>query len=482
MKKVHSGKYNLFMVYILQAANFLFSFISYPYVTRILGAEILGEISFTNSIANYFSAIATFGITSYAVRSCAKVKADQKQLRRTADELFTANMVTTVVAIVLCASTVIVVPSIHKYWKYMILSGLAFASEFVGISWYYTAMEQFDYITVRNIILKFLSIVLIFVFVKNTSDGLIYAGILAFSVICTNIVNYLCSRRKIKISIRLSSPYARHYHKTKWFFVQSIALTVLSNMDVSMLGFMNTSVQVGNYEVALKIKLLLSSLVSSLGNVFLPRLSRYYAQEEMDAFWKTVHKSLQYNCVISLPMVGFLWICAKEIILLFCGNQYAYAADILKILVIAVFVVGLSTVTGIQVLLSIDKEKTLFWSLISGSIVNFILNLYMIPKFSGAGAAMTTLISECVILAIHLIVLKKNNMSLPLFKIIKIPFAGTLAAFIITSVATAILPLAGFYKILFSGICFAGVYSMVLGVWKEEIFMELIHMIIKEKK
>lgn len=481
MSKTHSGKYNLLMNYILLAANFLFPLITYPYVTRVLGAESLGTVSFAGSVANYFAAIATFGITSYAVRTCAKVKEDEKGFAKTAGELFTANAVTTAIAVLFYTVTIFIIPTFRAQWQLMVLFGLGFAMEFIGVNWFYTATEQFTYITIRNIVYKSVSLICVFLWVKDSSDALVYAGITVFAGIGINIVNYIHAQKSIPIRFALTSKVIRHYHKTKWFFLQSVALTILSNMDVSMLGFLSTNTQVGNYEVALKLKLLLSSLVSSLGNVFLPRLSRNVERKQMDAFWNTVHKSLRYNGVISLPMMEFFWISADEIIKVFCGTEYIYAADILRILMVAVFLIGISTVTGIQILLSIDKEKGLFWSLVAGSAVNFVLNRCMIPVMQGMGAALTTVCAESVILIVQLCFIKKCGIRLPLGTILKKPFVGALAAFLITLTVSEIWPLSGIYELIVSGMCFAGVYGAVLWLWKEEIFMEIVHMIFGRK-
>lgn len=481
LNKTHSGKYNLLMNYILLAANFMFPLITYPYVTRVLGAEGLGTISFANSVANYFAAIATFGITSYAVRTCAKIKNDKIGFAKTAGELFTANAVTTAISVILFAITILTIPTFRSQWKFMAIFGCNFALEFMGVNWFYTATEQFTYITIRNIVYKSLSLICVFLWVKDSSDVLIYAGITVFFGIGVNILNYIHARKSIPIRFSPTSKFSKHYHKTKWFFLQSVALTILSNMDVSMLGFLSTNTHVGNYEVALKLKLLLSSLVSSLGNVFLPRLSRSYEQKQMDAFWNTVHKSLRYNCVISLPMMGYFWISADGIINVFCGNEYIYSADILRILMVAVFLVGISTVTGIQILLSIDKEKGLFWSLIAGSAVNFALNLCIVPVLHGMGAAITTVCAEAVILAFQLWVIKKQGIRLPIGAILKKPLVGAFTAFLTTLIVSEIWPLSGICELLVSGLFFAGVYGTVLWLLKEEIFMEIIHMIFGRK-
>ena len=480
MKKTHSGKYNLLMTYLLQASNFLFPLISYPYITRVLGSDNLGQISFANSVANYFAAIATFGITSYAVRTCARLRSDEKKLAGSAGELFTANGVSTLAAAVLFAIAVWAVPAFRAQWPYMLLFGLAFSTDFLGVSWFYTAMERFDYITARTVAIKCLSLALLFLLVHRASDGLAYAGITAFAVVAANLINFFYARKLMPQPLRLKPGFARHYSATKWFFIQSVALTLFSNMDVTMMGFASSTEQIGNYEVALKLKLLLTTLVSSLGNVFLPRLSQCYQEQRLDDYWRTIHKSLRFVCFLSVPMIAFMWTCANEVILLFCGAAYVYAGTILKILIAAVLFIGLSTVTGIQVLLSMGKEKSLLLSLVLGSALNFCLNLLLIPRYQGAGAAFATVCAEGLVLLVQLRCLR--GAPLPLLSLLKKPLCAAISATAGVLVLRHFLALGAFGSLLLSGILFAALYAGVLYIWKDPILLEILAILFRREK
>lgn len=480
MKHTHSGKYNLLMTYLLQAANFLFPLISFPYVSRILGADGLGRISFANSVSAYFAALATFGITSYAVRTCARLRSDQKALVTVAGELLTANCVTTLLSMALFALTIWLVPAFRAQLPYMLLFGLAFATDFLGISWFYTSMERFDYVTVRTVALKCLSLFLIFLLIRSSSDVMTYAIILVGATVGANLLNFFYARRLIGQPLQFQRGFVHHYTATKWFFVQSVALTLFSNMDVTMMGFVSSLEQVGNYEVALKLKLLLTSLVSSLGNVFLPRLSRHYQENKMDAYWDTVHKSLRFVCFLSLPMIAFFWMFAGDVILLFCGAKYPYAGAILQVLMVAVLPIGLSTVTGIQVLLSMGKEKSLLLSLVLGSALNFFLNLLLIPRYHGVGAACATLCAEILVLLVQLFCLR--GMRLSLLSFLAKPFAGAALATGGVLLLGQFLTVGLFSTLLISGLLFAALYFGLLFLWKEPISREIMTILLKRDR
>ena len=481
MREKHSAKYNLIMNYILQISNFLFPLITYPYITRVLGADSLGKVSFANSVTTYFASLATFGITTYAVRTCAKVRNHFQKLTRTAHELLIANGVTTFFAVILLAIVVYVVPRFREEWSLMLIFGVSVFTEFLGVNWLYTSLEQFRYITVRTVAFKLLSLLLILLFIRRSSDYILYAAITVSAVAGSNLVNFWHCRNYIGLKLEFPYQIKKHYHMTKWFFIQSAAMTLFFNMDVTMLGFLSTSSQVGNYEIALKIKYLFSTLVSSLGTLFLPKLSSDFAENNMEAYWKTIYKSLSYVCFITMPIVGFVWLESKDMIDLLCGEGYQLAGSILQGLVPVVFFIGLSTVTGTQLLISMEKEKCVFCSILIGSVVNFILNAVLIPEYYAMGAAFATVLSEAVVLTVQLVFVRRQNIRLPILKIMKKPMVGTFLAFVATLSVSLLMQNRGLSRLFLLSGLYGLIYAGILFAVKEEIFMELIDTVFRRK-
>ena len=100
VNKIHSVKYNFIMNFVLSASSFLFPLITFPYISRILGAEGNGTISFYSSIANYFLLVASLGIPTYGIRACARVRDDAEELAKTTKEILVINEVMTTLVII----------------------------------------------------------------------------------------------------------------------------------------------------------------------------------------------------------------------------------------------------------------------------------------------------------------------------------------------------------------------------------------------
>lgn len=60
----------------------------------------------------------------------------------------------------------------------------------IGVAWFYQAIEDFKYITLRSLFVRILSLVALFIFVKTKQDLFYYAGILVIGTVGNNIFNF----------------------------------------------------------------------------------------------------------------------------------------------------------------------------------------------------------------------------------------------------------------------------------------------------
>ncbi len=152
----------------------------------------------------------------------------------------------------------------------------------------------------------------------------------------TGVFNLFNLRKHIIFKRFKDYHFRRHLKPVFIFFAMSVAITIYSNLDITMLGFMRDNTEVGYYDVAIKIKVILVNIVTSLGAVLLPRTS-YYVEMKMEREFRTVSgKALEFVAVLSIPLTVSFTIMAKQCILLFirecvpsvCDphvHHYAYA-------------------------------------------------------------------------------------------------------------------------------------------------------------
>lgn len=404
--KIHSVQFNFIMNAILTVSSFVFPMITFPYASRVLLVENYGKVTFATSVLTYFAMFAALGIPNYGIRACARVRDDKVKLSRTAQELMIINLITSAITYVAFFVSLIFVKRFQQDSTLLIINSVSILLNTLGVTWLYSALEQYSYITVRNIVCKIVSIILMFIFVHNPSDYVIYGAIAMVASGGSNLLNFLNLRKCIILKPLGNYHFKQHLKPIFIFFATSVAISVYTNLDTVMLGFMTDDIQTGLYGASVKVKNLLTGVVSSLGNVLLPRLSLYVSNQESDKFYETLSKVLNFLLLISLPLTIYFIFYSRTSILLFSGVEYEGATLPMQLLMPTVFLIAISGLTGNQMLVPLGRERVVMTSVICGALVDFGLNWLFIPKWGAAGAAAATLVTEFVVLVVQLFFLR----------------------------------------------------------------------------
>jgi len=406
MMKIRTVKFNFAMNMLLTVSNFLFPLITFPYVSRILSPIGTGKVAFAYSIVAYFSIMAAFGVANYGIRACAQVRDDKEKLSKTVHEILVINIILMALVYVIYLAGVFFVPEMQAERKLFLISGLNIIFTIVGVEWLYRGVEQYFYITLRSIIFKLIAFVLIFTCVKTSDDYVIYAFIIIFATVGSGVVNLYKLKDVIYLKRFAEYDFKKHIKPMTTFFIITIAVAFYVNVSVALLGFMKGNAEVGYYNAAYRIKDVMVSIITSLGAVLLPRLSYYIENNLQDKFNGIIEKSMQFIFVISLPLVIFCIIFAKTAVFILAGPAYAGSVVPLQILSIIIFIVGVSNLTGIQMLIPLRQEKFLCYSVIWAAVINMALNIVLIPRYGAVGTAISVAVAEISILLIQVFVLR----------------------------------------------------------------------------
>lgn len=471
--KIHSVQFNFVMNAILTVSSFVFPMITFPYASRVLSVDGYGKVSFATSVLTYFAMFAALGIPNYGIRACARVRDDKVKLSRTAQELMIINLITSAITYVAFFVSLVFVKRFQQDSTLLIINSASILLNTLGVTWLYSALEQYSYITVRNIACKIVSIILMFIFVHNPSDYVVYGAIAMVASGGSNLLNFLNLRKCIILKPLGNYHFKQHLKPILIFFATSVAISVYTNLDTVMLGFMTDDTQTGLYSASVKVKNLLTGVVSSLGNVLLPRLSLYVSNQESDKFYETLSKVLNFLLLISLPLTVYFIFYSRTSILLFSGAEYENATLPMQLLMPTVFLIAVSGLTGNQMLVPLGRERVVMTSVICGALVDFGLNWMFIPKWGAAGAAAATLVTEFVVLAVQLFFLRSLAWKVARGVRYRPIVVSLLAATAVGFLTYRFLHIPSyFWTLAVSAVLFFGVYFALLLLQKEPFLCE----------
>lgn len=450
--KKKSLELNMILNAIRGIMRIIFPLITFPYMSKVLGVEGVGKYNFSNSIVGYFVLLAGLGINTYAIREGAKFRDDRKKSNDFISEIFSLNIISTVLSYLILILILYVSKALHSYAILIIILSIQIGFTTIGVEWVYSIYEDYAYITLRSIIFQFVSLILLFALVHKPSDLYWYAFITVFSSVGSNVLNFIHSKKYCLINVTYKINWKKHIVPILILFATTITVKIYSNSDVTILGFICGDYEVGLYSVATKIYEVIKTILSSVIIVSIPRLAALVGKNQKK-FSETAKSVYMLLISIVMPTLTGIILLRKEIIIIIADKSYIQATTSLFILSVALLFSLLGWFWGQCILVPFNKEKIVFYASAVSAIVNIILNFILIPFWKQDAAAFTTLIAEffqfiwcwyvgrnylnqdkmngcfvktiigCAVIVLIDIIIKKNNIGMIMHCVILIPIA-----------------------------------------------------------
>lgn len=407
-------KKNFIYNIIYQILILILPLITVPYVSRILGADGIGIYSYTYSIVYYFVILAMMGLNNYGNRSIAKVRDNKDKLSREFWSIYAFQLIMSIIMIICYLIYLNLFAKQYKIISYIQI--IYIVSTMFDINWFFFGIEEFKLTIIRNTSIKTLTLILIFLFVKQRNDVWIYTAILAGSALFSNIILFTFLHRYINIvKVNLDDIF-KHFKPNLILFLPVIAVSIYKIMDKIMIGFLSNIAEVGVYENAEKIMQVPVAIINALGTVMLPRVSNMITNKKEDEVKKLISKTMPFTMFITFPMIFGLICISKNFSLIFFGNGFEKSGIIIQYLAITILFLAWGNVVRTQYLIPKEKDKEYIISAFLGAILNFVINLVFIPKFGAIGACIGTIIAEFFVMFYQTWVVRKE---LPLKEYIK---------------------------------------------------------------
>ena len=470
MKKSIKKNYIYNLLY--QMMVLILPLITTPYISRVIGVVGIGIYSYTISISAIFILFGSLGISLYGQREIAYIQEQKEKRTKIFWEIFILRLTTTLIALLIYWLMFVVREQEYSFY-YKILAIEIIASIF-DISWFFMGLEEFKKTVIRNMLVKMISVLLIFVFVKSKEDLVLYYYIYVFSIILGNISLWIYLPKYIeKISIK-SLNIIRHIRPVVSLFIPQIAIQIYTILDKTMIGsIIEDKSEVGYYDQAQKIIKMTLSIISALGTVMMPRIASTYAKGEKNKVKNYMNKSFNLVFFLAFPLIFGINVIADNFVPWFLGNGYGKVVLLMKIISPIILFIGLSTVTGTQYLLPLKRQKEFTLSVILGSVINICFNFLLIGKFKSIGASIGTVIAE---LSVTLVQIYFTRNDFEWEKIIKMAFNYFLAGIIMTIICALFGNIINrnLEKMLLQIIIGSITYIMTLFILKDKFLLEII--------
>lgn len=470
-----SVKVNYILNLINTGTQMLFPLITFPYVCRVIEADGIGQINFFQSIISYISLFTCLGIPMYAIREIARDRSDVVQMNRTAMEILLLHSMLTLVGYAIVAILCLTVPQIQVNIPLFLILSLTIFFTAIGCEWFYQGIEDFKYITIRGLIIKTVSVVLLFIFVKSKTDLLYYGCYTVFGVLGGNIFNFFRLRKYIhRENIIFSELHIkRHVKPVLKVFSFSVVTSIYLQLNTVLLGFLKNALAVGYFAAATKVMQMLLTMSACLGSVMMPRASHLIAENMEAEFNRLIQKSYDFTLAIALPMTIGLIFCAPSLISALCGVKFEHSILPSQIIAPIILMVAISNVFGIQVLFPKGKINIVTLCCGIGAVADLILNLCLIPFFSYIGTSIAYLGAE-VATTVSMYFIGRKYIPIIYFKKSHLTYALGCVVMAFALYGLSLLQLPTFTILLLQGCCGVLAYFIILCICKDEMLVQIL--------
>lgn len=401
-----SVKKNLLFNMMYQALNMCLPLITAPYLSRVIGVNGTGVFSYYYSIAGYFVLFSMLGLNNYGNRSIAIVRDDRKKMSQVFWEIYSIQIVATVISVI---AYILFTQEINSEERIVAWLNIFYVvSAAFDINWFFFGIEQFKWTSIRNALVKTISVVLILIFVKTRDDLYIYVFIMSFSIFVSQLVLWPKAISLLYWIKPTWSGIKRHIKPNLILFIPVISVSLYKMMDKVMLGIISERAQSGLYENAEKIINFPIVFVNALGTVMLPKMSNLVAKGEKMAGKRYIRDSMQFIMALAIAVSLGTAAIAENFAPVFFGEEFRECGKLIACLAPITIFISWANVVRTQYLIPNNKDKEYIYSVILGACVNLFVNLMLIGRLGAMGASIGTVFAEFTVMIVQTVFSRKE--------------------------------------------------------------------------
>ncbi|WP_353989208.1 polysaccharide biosynthesis C-terminal domain-containing protein [Pediococcus argentinicus] len=369
----------------------LIPLITTPYLARTIGPTGVGINAVTNSNIQYFILFGSIGISLYGNRQIAFVRENKDQLSKTFYEIFFLRLITITFAYL---AFILFLAVNTKFKMYYFAQSFAIIAAAFDISWFFMGVENFRVTVLRNTLVKIITLVAIFTFVKSYNDLFTYILILSLSLLFGNLILFPGLRQYVSLPKFRQLNLKKHIKPSLVLFIPQIATQIYLVVNKTMLGQLAPIQQAGFFDQSDKIIKMVLAIVTASGTVMLPHVANAFIKGEHQKTKSFLYTSFQFSGLVSIPLMFGVAAVSRTFVPLFFGNNFLDVIPLMSVESIVILMIAWSNVIGVQYLLPTKQNSKYTKSVVIGAIINIIANVPLIIWIGALGATTATVISE----------------------------------------------------------------------------------------
>lgn len=395
---------------ILQLTNYLFPLITLPYLVRVLGPEKYGLVMFVLSFTSYWGILIDYGFNLSATKYVSIFREDNNKLSEQFSTVFFARVVLFGFSILVFGLLIIFFPLFNENLELYIISITGLIGTILFPTYLFQGIEKMHHILIINFIIRSISVVAIFTFIRDSSDFVILILIYSSTNILIGITGFRTAVHKYNIRLFFPGIVSTKDILVKSFniFISSLSISTISNSNAFILGLFAESKMVGYFAAADKIRLAFQSALLPLLTTMFARINKT-AKDSLNRFNEITMKFFLIIFLAALLLSIILFSLSPLLVKVLLGESFADSIKILNILSPLPLLFAISNFIGVLILIPLGKENEYSKIMFATLIFHTLLSLLIVPLFLSEGSAIAALATELFLILLFVLYLYKNK-------------------------------------------------------------------------
>jgi O-antigen/teichoic acid export membrane protein len=405
---------NVFSLGLVQVANYVFPFITVPIVSRIIGPDKFGVISFASSFVTYFTLLINFGFDLSATRAIAANRDNVEERNKIFNQVVTAKILLFAVSLILFLTCLFTVPQLRNEKEVAIFSFILCFSWVITPNWLYQGMQELSRVAIFNLVTKIIFTVIILLVIREREDYIWQPLAISIAQVIVGIYSFSYAIRRYNISLARTKiqPVLELLWRERVIFFSMVVINLYTTTNTVLLGFLQSETQVGYYSAGYRLIIIIQSLISiPLSQALFPFIGSAFAQSREKGL-EVVRQMVPIVTVITLTAALVLWLFGPLVILLIYGHKFEPSIMVFRILAFVPLIIGWSNLFGIQTMINLKMDKTFFRITALGAVMSIVLNFIFVTRFGFIGTAVSWVLTEILITVSMYLVLTRQGISL----------------------------------------------------------------------
>lgn len=391
MSQINRNISNLSWLLVTRIFRILISIVISIWVARYLGPTEYGLLNYVLALIALISIFSSLGLEQIFVKRLLEKTEDENYLLGSA---FLLKLIGSLLLIVI-SFTIAILKDESGVFILLIA--------FVSSSYIFKAFDVIQFWFEAHLLSKKSSKVDLYVMLLSATFKMLLilfgasvvwfgVGVLFEALMLAIGLIYIYMKEQSLISWRVSPELMKSLLINAWPLILAGALfTVYTKVDQIMLGDMINNTTVGIYVAAVTLSQGWLFLPSILGKAFYPEMinSKNISRKK---YLETTQHLLNIIAFIAIFVSLIMTFLSSDVILITFGERYSLSGPILALHIWGGIFTAMSAISY-RYFITENLQKTSFYRGLVGLVVNIVLNILLIPKYGGLGAAIATVFS-----------------------------------------------------------------------------------------